>query len=246
MKNTKFTQEQIAELTNLTKTKIGKDGRTIITSPVRISFPRVSEPRKINGKDIYEVCIMIASEDTEKALMVMVNNYKKEVFPDFDTVRLPFQKQETLSSKYQGFEDGLFFNASSSFSVNVVSSDKTKLTKEQVKERLYGGVWAICSLSLYKYGKDGKFGIGFNLRNIMLVADDIKFESTEPKKDDFEGIKIVGKFNVPSPDSFFKEKEDNTFPVNGLSPADLVDSGWTKDLILKAGYTESQCAKYGI
>lgn len=39
-------------------------------------------------------------------------------------------------------------------------------------DKVYSGVWAICSLNVYGYNNEGNKGISFGLNNVQIIADD--------------------------------------------------------------------------
>lgn len=81
----------------------------------------------------------------------------------------PFRDQ--AQKEGDGYEDGALFLSS------VSSRRKPRIVGRNPSvdidpDKVYSGVWAICSLNVYGFKTDGNTGISFGLNNVQIVADD--------------------------------------------------------------------------
>lgn len=242
MKNTKFNNEQIKELVSQSEMKF-KNNNKIVSSIVRCSFPKILTPSTYNGNTKYESSFIIPDEHNTNLFLDYVEQFAGQNNIDFMNCQAPIFNQSTYFEKgYKGFDTtGIFFKCSSKFEVPVVDINRQKINKEDLSKKLYGGVWCLVSMSMYRYEIENKTGIGFNLRNIMVVCNDEKLSSGDRLGGkDFKDIKIVNKFDsVPSDVS-------TVYPVDGFSPLELSHSGWSREDMLQAGYTVEQLNKFNI
>lgn len=249
MNNTKYTNQEIKEI--VSENAMQGVGDKIITSAVRVAFPKIATPSDYNGNKRYESSFIIPDSENEVKFINLVKEFAIRNNIDFDSCQTSIQDQKELNEKgYQGFADsGIFFKATSKYEIPVVTPDRQRIQKESLNTRLYAGVWCLVSIALYKYTKeDGTQGIGFNLRNIMLKADDERFGNKEFDGlggKDFKDIKVTSRFDssIRKPG---EHKVSTVYPVDGFNPRELAGAGWTREDMLGAGYTEEQMIAFNI
>jgi len=91
----------------------------------------------------------------------------------------PFHDQGE-KAQYKGYTPGCkFINSSSMFRPNIVDMRHNPIVD---KSKIFPGVWAICGVKPYAYGKvarnDGKptkKGIAFGLQTVMILGEDTRF-----------------------------------------------------------------------
>lgn len=96
--------------------------------------------------------------------------------------------------KYDGYHEGqTFITASSQNKCPVVERPRVKGAAPEIitdKDRVYPGVWAICTINLYSYDKEKK-GVAFGLQSTMLLADDQPFGAGSPTvKDEYDDLDL--------------------------------------------------------
>lgn len=109
----------------------------------------------------------------------------------------PFKAQDE-KLKYNGFTPGcVYISSSSQFPPSIVDTRYNPIVDPR---KIYAGVWAICAVKPYAYGKAGKTkdgqpmkkGIGFGLQSVMIIGDDNRFGGGQPDaKEMFSGVKIT-------------------------------------------------------
>lgn len=107
----------------------------------------------------------------------------------------PFHDQAE-KSRFGGFTPGAFyFNSSSQYKPPICD---TRFNPIVDPNKVYPGVWAVCTVRPFAYGKvnrtDGKptkRGVGFGLQSVMIIADDTRFGGGAPDpRDHFKGVNI--------------------------------------------------------
>lgn len=118
--------------------------------------------------------------------------YWDEREQDYLGLHSPFHDQRDKAAKYGGFTPGcIYLNATSKFKPPVVDSRMNAIIDPA---KVYPGVWAICSVNVYGYGKNPpqpKKGAAFGLQNVMIIGDDTKFGggAADPTKT-FKGVNV--------------------------------------------------------
>ena len=184
---------------------VGKDGQQtgdILTGPVRLAFcESIFDPKSVDDFGVAMLFTPFAD------FRIMYEDYYawcgREFPSHFDAgtnqyhgLHSPF-KDQAEKLKFGGFTPGLvYMNSGSQFKPPVCDTRYNPIVDPN---RLYPGVWAICTVKPYAFGKAGKTkdgqpmkkGIGFGLQSIMLIGDDTRFGGGAPDvKQHYAGINI--------------------------------------------------------
>lgn len=175
----------------------------IITGPVRLAFDNLFDlppANETNKNPKYgtqllfppNVDFTIFYEEYYKACAQhFPENYVPET-QQYMGLHSPFRDQaEKL--KFGGYTPGcVFMTVSSKYKPPVVDSRMNPIVD---KTKVYPGVWAICVVNTYDYGKNPpqpKKGINFGLQSVMIIGDDTKFGNQGPDvKAQFKGVNVT-------------------------------------------------------
>lgn len=185
---------------------IGADGQPtgdILTGPVRLAFcDSIFNPE---SKDDFSVAMLFTPYADFRVLYEEYYAWCGREFPShydagtqqYHGLHSPFKSQDE-KLKFGGFTPGLaYMNSGSQFKPPVCDSRYNPIVDPS---RLYAGVWAICAVKPYPFGKAGKTkdgqpmkkGIGFGLQSIMLIGDDTKFGGGAPDvKQMYAGVNVT-------------------------------------------------------
>lgn len=186
----------------------GEETGDLLTGPVRLSFPFIFELPKAtatNNNPKYGTIILFPPAAD---LSILYEEYYKvaaSVFPDhwngsaYVGLHSPFHDQGE-KFKYDGFTPGaVYMTVSSKFKPPVVTAQGVPVVDPA---KVYAGVWAVCVLKPYSYGKNPpqpKKGPGFGLQTIMLIGDDTNLAAggaVDPQKV-FKGLAIAAPIARP-------------------------------------------------
>lgn len=205
--------------------KLGADGQPtgdIITGPVRLAFVDTifSTKEGTDGEDNkYEVTMLfppgtdfrIFYEDYYACCGREYPQHYDAATGQYHGLHSPF-KNQSEKLRYGGFTpDCIAITSGSKYKPSVVDARFNPIVDPN---QLYAGVWAICAVRPYAYGKAGKTkdgqpmkkGVGFGLQSIVKIADDTRFGGGAPDaKDLFAGVKVITPvsrpdfYNMPAP-----------------------------------------------
>lgn len=199
---------------------IGDDGQPtgdILTGPVRLSWPDLFELPKATAQiqnPKYGSVLMftpyadfaIIYEEYYVALSRDFGSLYEPTTQQYYGVHSPFRDQAEKAQAYQGYTPGcVFMTCSSQFKPPVVDARGNPIVDHS---KVYPGVWAICSIKPYAYGKDAKGptkkGIGFGLQTVMLIGDDTNLgggAAADPKAT-FKGVQVQAPITRPPMTAF--------------------------------------------
>lgn len=189
---------------------LGADGQPtgdILTGPVRLAFcDSIFEGQQNDsGETKYSVMMLFTPLFNPQVFYEEYYAWCGREFPqNYDAgsqqyygLHSPF-KDQAEKMQYGGFTPGcIAITSGSQYKPPVVDSRYNPIVDPN---KLYPGVWAICAVRPYAYGKAGKTkdgkpmkkGIGFGLQSIMLIADDTRFGGGAPDaKQLFAGVKVA-------------------------------------------------------
>jgi hypothetical protein len=175
----------------------------IRTCPVRLCFPKVWEPSRMEegSKLLYSASILfprdadlsvMVSELTDAANKKFGNGWKAKCMgkvignPKGSTITFPFRDGEERE-QFGGYEAGSYFvNVTSESRPGVVDAQTRPITD---RDDIYAGVWALVTLRPFAYDAKAKKGVSLGLQNIMKLADAEPLGGVKPKaEDEFEVI----------------------------------------------------------
>lgn len=187
----------------------------ILTGPVRLAFenlwelpkPRqgqTSEP-KFGAQLLFPpgVDFNIIYEEYYKACGQNFAEYYVPPSPGFgggyQGLHSPFRDQ-VEKIKFSGYTPGcVFMTCTSKFKPPVVDNRMNPIVD---RNRIYSGVWAICAIKPYDYGKNPpqpKKGIAFGLQSVMIIGDDEKFAGQGPDaREQFAGVNVTAPVARPN------------------------------------------------
>lgn len=173
----------------------GQPTPNISTGPVRLSFINLDKPIAMQGqqanpnaKPKYGTTVLYTPFTD---MQIFWNEYYRiagQMFPEywvphtqqFAGLETPFRDQ-AVKFKFDGFTPGCWFaNHTSQFKVQVYDVNRNPVVDPN---RVYPGVWAICIVNAYGYGKappQPKKGVAFGLQAVMLIADDERIDGGGP------------------------------------------------------------------
>lgn len=104
----------------------------------------------------------------------------------------PFHDQAE-KARLGGFTPGcIYINVNSKFKPPIVDINHNPIVD---RNRVYAGVWGICSINPYDYGLNPpqpKKGVGFGLQSVMIIGDDKKVGGGGPdSKVSFSGVRGI-------------------------------------------------------
>lgn len=182
----------------------GEPTGDILTGPVRLAFCNLFElPPKQQGQQSepkYGSAILFPPGAD---LTIMYEEYYKacgQTFPDYydagtqqyHGLNSPFRDQaEKL--KFGGFTPGgVFMTCTSKYKPPITDTRHNPIVDPN---KVYPGVWAICSINAYTYGKNPpqpKKGVAFGLQSVMIIGDDTQFGGGAPDpKETFAGVNVT-------------------------------------------------------
>lgn len=176
--------------------KLGADGQPtgdILTGPVRLAFTDSLTETKQGDDDgnKYSADLLftpladlrIFYEEYWAACAREWAHLYNQYTPNdpYPGLHSPFKDQALKAGKYGGFTPGCInITSGTHFKPPIVDSRFNPIVD---MKRIYPGVWAICAVRPYAFGKAGKTkdgqpmkkGIGFGLQSIMIIGDDTRF-----------------------------------------------------------------------
>lgn len=173
----------------------------ILTGPVRLAFDNLFElpPAKPNQQNPKYGATLLFPPNVD--FTILHEEYYKacgQYFPEhyvngqYHGLHSPFRDQAE-KIKFGGFTPGaVFLTCTSKFKPPVVDARMNPIVD---KTKVYPGVWAICAINTYHFGKNPpqpKKGVAFGLQSVMIIGDDTKFGQGGPDvKQQFKGVNIA-------------------------------------------------------
>lgn len=164
-----------------------------LTGPVRLSWTEhlfTPRPPKANGKPTYD-CSILFPPGTDFTLLVQAANTmleanfadKKYIDPADNMVKWsglePIFHAQAAKLNYDGYTaGGVYLNISTQFKPQIVKPSpvgKGVMNPITDEKEIYPGVWAICAINPYVYGKNPpqpKKGVKFGIQGICKIQDD--------------------------------------------------------------------------
>lgn len=194
-------------------TKIMKDGvwtGNIRTCPVRLSFPNIfhrSKPIPPNTEGTYGAVLLFPLGADISLLRAEQQRIALENWPDagkpggpklYNAIRdqdIDGKGNAGESERYMGYVKGAMrIGANANRLVPCVDQNMAPIVEE---DRVYPGVWAVCSLSCFPFNKGVNKGPTFGLQSVMIIADDQNIGGTGQANPntDFAGVKIDANLN---------------------------------------------------
>lgn len=174
----------------------GQPTGDILTGPVRLAFCDLLElpqPTADSPNPKYGCTIMFPPNADMTLFYEDYNALCAQHFADhfangaYHGVHSPFHDQaEKL--KFSGFTAGcVYVNASTQFKPPVVDAQFNPIIEAS---KVHAGVWAICSVNMYKFDNPKKKGISVGLQNVMIIGDDTNLGGGAPDSSKvFAGVK---------------------------------------------------------
>ena len=166
-----------------------------LTGPVRLAFDSLFElpAAKPNQQNPKFGAMILFPPGVDFALLY--EEYYKhcgQTFPEcyvppqpgyaggYPGLHSPFRDQAE-KIKFGGFTPGCtFMTVTSKYKPPVVDTRYNPIVD---RSKVYPGVWAICAINAYPYGKNPpqpKKGVAFGLQSVMIIGDDTKFGGGGP------------------------------------------------------------------
>lgn len=201
----------------------------ILTGPVRIAFDNLftlPQATAQNQNPKYGAMLLftpyadfsILYEEYYAECAVSFREYYDAQSQSYNGLHSPFRDQRE-KTKFGGFTPGcIFINCTSKFKPPVIDVRGNPIVDPS---KVYPGVWAICSINRYPYGKNPpqpKKGVGFGLQSVMIIGDDTKFGggAPDPTKT-FAGVNVSAPIVRPDAIAHMPGAAQQPAPVNPMA-----------------------------
>jgi hypothetical protein len=175
-----------------------KNGTTVVTNPVRLSYANVWEPKSINGSEPkYSVSLLIPKTDKEtiNAIQTAIDNaiqggigtYGGKI-PPKGALKLPLRDGDTERDD-EVYKGCYFINANSKTQPQIVDAAVAPVLD---RSEVYSGCWARVSINLYPFSASGNKGVACGLGNIQKVRDDNRLGGGSNASEDFDEFDDMG------------------------------------------------------
>ncbi len=169
----------------------------VITSPIRLSYANIFEPRSINGSEPkYSVSLIIPKSDKQliEVIKQAIENAKERDKGKWNgkvpaNLKLPLRDGDEERPDDDVYADSYFINANSTKPPAVVGLEKDKATGKAIRlgeEEVYSGCYARVSIDFYGYNAAGNRGVACGLGNIQKIKDGPRLSGRSSAEDDFE------------------------------------------------------------
>lgn len=157
---------------------------------VRLSYANVETPVAVQegGEKKYSVCLLIPKfntnqvEELKKAIERCKGSKEgKVVFTPSQLLQAksPLRDGDVERPERREYNKMYFMNVKSKLPPLLLDGNKVEYTPglncEQVSNEIYSGVWANVIIDLYKYNRNGNYGVSVSFSVIQKVKDDEKF-----------------------------------------------------------------------
>lgn len=184
----------------------GQFAGDILTGPVRLAFCdslwELPAPTPQTQNPKHGATILFP---TGQDFSILHEEYYKicgQVFPEYYVngqyhgLQSPFRDQAE-KIKFTGFTPGaVFMTCTSKYKPPIVDTRYNPIVD---RNKVYSGVWAICAIRAYSYGKNPpqpKKGVAFGLQSVMIIGDDTKLAGGGPDVTK-QMAGVAGKINAP-------------------------------------------------
>jgi len=150
-----------------------------------VSFPHVFKPNSFQGKEKYEISLLVPADVDLKVLKAAVIAAAKDKFgkhpKDIKNWQSPFKdgniKFSDDEEKYAIYEDKIVLTARSEYQPGVVDQKKQEIIDE---EEFYAGCQGRMSVNLYGWTFGNKNGVSFGLVAAQKMAEGEKLGGGRP------------------------------------------------------------------
>lgn len=181
-----------------------RDGTKIVTGKFILSYPTFIEPQagEDGGKPKYGAAFVALPGEDVKPFKEALLEAAIDKFGESVTVsgkKVPMAKALEIGTikshlrtdtEAKGYEGApFFFNARTARKPGLVGRDGTRLTDEEIEEKLYPGARVRASITAYGYDnpKGGK-GVTFSLHNVQFIEDGERLDSVTAPEEDFDRL----------------------------------------------------------
>ena len=202
MADTNMTDEWIERAIKANPCVLLESGN-IRTCPVRLSFPFLFErskpiPPATEGAFAANLIFPLNADLallTKVAAEVTKAKWADAGTPKGPKLKGPLKKQDEML-KYEGYAEGGLYTTATSRKYQPIVIDPAQRTITD-HERVYPGVWAICTLNAFTYDKGVNKGTSFGLQTVMIIADDKRLGGGGGGNiaSDFAGVQIDAAVN---------------------------------------------------
>lgn len=171
-----------------------KNGTTVITNPVRLSYANIWEPKSINGSEPkYSVSLLIPKTDTETVNVIKqaIDNAVQNgtaiyggKTPPKGALKLPLRDGDAERDD-KAYAGCYFVNANSKSAPDIVDAHMAPIMD---RKEVYSGCWARVSLNFYPFSASGNKGVACGLGNLQKTRDDERLGGGTTARDDFEAF----------------------------------------------------------
>lgn len=162
----------------------------VITGKVRINYPNLFIPRKVEYSDEsrYSVSILIPKNDIETMEKINETIFKSKekgllVWGDIpENIKTPLRDGDLEKPDNENYKNHYFINATSKFKPGVV--DK-RIKEIKNPEEIYPGCYCRASIEFYPFNINNQCGIGCSIKNLQKVSDGERILINSRPEDDF-------------------------------------------------------------
>ena len=150
----------------------------VVTSPVRLSYANVHEPKSIDGgTPKYSVSLIIPKSDTKtiaainKAIDAAIEEGRGKFggkVPNKTALKLPLRDGDIDRPDDEAYANSFFVNANSITAPEIVDKDLNPIMS---RSEVYSGFYARVSINFYAFNSNGNRGIACGLGNIQKIRD---------------------------------------------------------------------------
>lgn len=160
---------------------------TKLTPVGRVSFPNLYKAQSINGSDPkYDLTLLFDKATDLSVLKEAAEQAAKDKWGDKipKNLRSPFR--DGGEKDLDGYDGKTFVRFSSKQRPGVVDAKKEPI--EEDSGRVYAGMFARVSFTVYAYDTQGNKGVSFGLNNVQKIGDGEPFGTRSNPDDDFDEI----------------------------------------------------------
>ena len=181
----------------------GADTGDIITGPVRLAFCDLLELPKATADSPnpkFGATLMFPPNADMTIFYEEFNKLAAQHFPEhlangqYHGIHSPFHDQAE-KMKFTGFTAGcVYVNAGTQYKPPLVDANMNPIVEAS---KVHAGVWAICSVNMYKFDNPKKKGISFGLQNVMIIGEDTNLGGGAPDSKKVFGA-VQGAITAPA------------------------------------------------
>lgn len=163
----------------------------VVTGKVRLSYVNIKNPQSFNGGEPkYSVCVMIPKDDAKTIEKIEdgIRQAEEEGAALWGgkipkNLKTPIRDGDEEREESSGFENMLFFNASSKRRPGCIDRQKDEIFD---LDEIYSGCWARVSVNFYPFNVSGNRGVAAGLNFIQKWADGPRLGGDFGSADDFD------------------------------------------------------------